>query len=166
MVMSQPSFRETEKWKKGHNGEHIVAALLRRDGWYVIPSYDYSGDDNNKAPRIQGANSCHVLPDLDIAKGGDRRWAEVKTKEQATFTRKTQRFEHGIPLRHYNDYLEVQHITGNEVWLFVYEEKSSEILCAKLDDLSQQKREYNGGKMSRGGMIFFPRDAFRVWKKL
>jgi len=162
MAIKQSSFYEREEWIKGHKGEQLIASLLREHGWYVIPSYDYTGEDD-KAPRLQGEAESLVIPDLDIARDGTRRWAEVKTKEEATKYRKLNRWEHGFPLRHYHHYLRVQEITGDEVWIFIYEESTGHILCGKLDDLSEVKREYNGEKMSRGGMVFFPRDAFKHW---
>lgn len=162
MAMTQPSFRDSDKWKKGHTGELIIAKILQEGGWYVIPSYDYTGEDDNKAPRLQGIHEQFVIPDLDIAKDGCRLWAEVKTKASASFTRITQRYEHGIPMRHYRHYLKVQEITGCDVWLYVYEEDTRTILRGSIDYLSQFKREYNGDKMSRGGMVFFPRDKFEL----
>src|SRR3989304_3029033 len=162
MVIKQNSFRETPEWVKGHNGENVIARLSRKRGWYVIPSYDYSGEDN-KAPRLQGFADNYVIPDLDIAKDGIRKWAEVKTKREATWTNVTRRFEHGIPMRHYQHYLRVQDITGCEVWLFIYEEKTGVVLYANLGDLGKVLRPYIGTKMNRGGMAFFPRDVFKLW---
>jgi len=164
-TLRQP-FRQTDKYQRGHSGEQMVAKLLQDRGWFVIPSYDYSGEDNDKAPRLQGNLRAYVIPDLDIARGGRRIWAEVKTKACATYTRITQRFEHGIPMRHFRDYRAVQDITGCSVWLFVYEENTGEVLCGELDNLAAHKREYTGGKMSYGGMVFFPRDAFTLLAKL
>ena len=149
----------------GHAVEQQIAELLKERGWYVIPSYDYSGDDD-KAPRMQGSLACYVLPDLDVAKDGTRYWAEVKAKASATWTRKTQRYEHGIPRRHYLHYREVEEITGCRVFLFVYEEDTGAILVGALDELAEEKREYTGGKMSYGGMVFFPRDAFAQWGQM
>src|SRR5690606_14799396 len=157
------AFRETEEFRRGRNGERLVAELLQSRGWYVIPSYDYSGEDGDKPPRLQGLSEAFPVPDLDIARDGQRRWAEVKTKAAATYTRLTGRLEHGIPKRHYWAYRRVQEITGCEVWLFIYEEQTGDVLCARLDDLDSVKREYNGPKMSRGGMVFSPRSTFKVF---
>jgi len=166
MATKSTSLRDTETWRKGRTGEKLVAELLQRQGWYVIPSYDYSGEDGNKAPKLQGLSKAFPVPDLDVSKKGIRRWAEVKTKAAATYTRITQRYEHGIPKRHFNAYRQVQDITGCEVWLFVLEENTGEVLCASLDELDKYKRVYDGSKMSWGGMVFFPRDIFRVFAKL
>ncbi|GFP29051.1 hypothetical protein, partial [Candidatus Hakubella thermalkaliphila] len=107
-----------------------------------------------------------VVPDLDIAKEGQRRWAEVKTKAGATYTRITKQLEHGIPLAHFNDYLQIEKITGCEVWLFIYEEDTQCVLSGRLKDLARSKRIYGGNKMSCGGMIFFPRIAFKSFSHL
>ena len=138
--------------------------MLHKRGWYVIPSYDFSGPNDDKAPKLQGLGNGFVLPDLDISRNGKRKWAEVKTKDEATFTRITQKLEHGIPLRHFRDYKIVREITGCEVFLFVYEIRTGDILYASLDnpDFLATKRIYKGNKMSLGGMIFWPREAFGV----
>jgi len=139
-----------------------VADFLKNKGWFVIPSYDYSGEDGNKAPKLQGLNKNFVIPDLDISKEGKRKWAEVKTKTSASYTRITNQYEHGIPLRHFEHYQEVEKITGCEVWLFVYELEAETLLFQKLNILSLNKRVYTGNKMNWDGMIFFPRDKFNT----
>ncbi len=159
-------FNETDKYKLGRTGELLIAKLLQKRGWYIIPSYDYTGEDNDKAPKLQGNMNAFVIPDLDISKAGSRRWAEVKTKTEATFTRITGRLEHGIPSRHYRSYKEVQDITGCEVWLFVYETNTGDVLYGKLDELEKKKRDYEGRKMSYGGMVFFPRDSFGLFANI
>jgi len=161
--MRQVGFRETEEWAKGRKGERLVAGLLQRAGWYVVPSYDYAGEEKDKAPRLQGARAEYVIPDLDIARNGKRLWAEVKTKSAPTLTRSTGKLEHGMSLRHYNHYQKVQQITGCEVWIFIHELTSGAVLYARLDDLRPHMRTYGGKAMGNAGMVFWPRDAFRVW---
>lgn len=164
--MNPSSFRQSEKYQLGHTGELLISNLLQERGWFVIPSYDYSGDDGNKAPRLEGLLKSYVLPDLDIAKNGSRKWAEVKTKSSSSFTKKTMQHEHGIPMRHFEDYRQIRGITGCEVWLFVYELDCGEVICAELDTLSQNRRVYEGHKMSNGGMVFFPRHIFRFFANI
>lgn len=166
MAIRSRSLRQTPTWQKGHNGERLVAELLRRRGWYVIPSYDYSGEDGNKSPKLEGLKEGYPVPDLDVARSGARLWVEVKTKKTPTYTRITGRLEHGIPLRLYRSYKRVQEITGCEVWLFIYEEETGDVLCGKLDALDGVKRIYEGDKMDQSGMVFWPRDAFRVFEQL
>lgn len=155
--------RDTDAFQRGRTGERLVADLLRRAGWYVIPSYDYTGEEGDKAPRLSGLREGFVVPDLDAARRGTRIWVEVKTKAAATYHRVGRRYEHGIPRRHFLAYRQVQAITGCPVWLFVVEEATGVVLCARLDDLAGRCRVYTGAKMDRGGMVFFPRDAFAVF---
>lgn len=159
-------FRTRPEFLRGRNGERIIADLLMARGWYVIPSYDYSGEDGNKAPKMQGARSAFVLPDLDVIRQGKRFWCEVKTKKEPTYTRMLDRLEHGIPLRHYQHYRLVEEETGCFVWLFIYEELAAVVLCNSLNNLERFKRIYAGGKMSYGGMVFWPRDRFFEFRYL
>lgn len=161
--MTPTDFRQTDKFKKGHTGELIVARLLKQQDWYIIPSYDYSGAEDNKAPRLQGLDKEYIIPDLDISQKGCRLWAEIKTKASPSYTRITKRLEHGIPLRHRNHYLKIQEITGCDVWLYIVEEDTGTVLRAALNELIKCERIYSGDLMSYGGMAFFPRDAFEVW---
>ena len=162
MALKQSSFRESDEFQRGRNGELRVAEILQRKGWSVIPSYDYSGSEGDMAPRLQGLTRGYPVPDLDVSREGQRLWVEVKTKARPDWTRKTQRLEHGIPLRHYEAYCEVERITGTPVWLCVIEESSGDVLVARLTELDGVKRVYSGDKMSRGGMVYFPRDAFQM----
>ena len=90
-------------------------------GWCVIPSYDYSGEDEHP-PRMEGQAAAYILPDLDVCRQGHRRWAEVKTKARPSLGRISGELEHGIPLRHFEHYQAVQRESGCPVYLFIYEE--------------------------------------------
>ncbi len=159
-------FNKTEIYKRGRNGEEIVAQLLMEDGWHVIPSYDFTGDDANKAPRLKGKKSYYAIPDLDISKDGERLWIEVKTKEKPVWYRKGNRFEHGMNLRLWNGYKHVQEIGGTPIWIYIYEEESGWIIKQLLDRLAIGAREYRGYVMGPGGMIFFERDSFQEYKNI
>lgn len=160
------NLRDTINWKKGHEKELLVRQLLQRDGYYVIPSFDYCGENGDQAPSAQALADKVILPDLDIAKDGKRLWAEVKTKEHADFTRITQQWEHGIPLRHWEAYRKIQDETGAKVWLYICEINSGWVLRAPIDNLCLEIRIYRGDKMNKGGMAFFPRNIFEKWRRL
>lgn len=157
----QSDFRQLPEFKRGRAGEKVVAGWLMERGWHVIPSYDYAGEDGDKAPKMTGKHSAFVLPDLDVAQNGKRMWAEVKTKAEPTLHRKTQTLEHGINLRHFRDYKRIETVTGCAVYVFVYEECTEELLMRPLGEESEG-RIYTGPAMGRGGMIFWPRKSFRV----
>lgn len=162
----QIPFNETAIYKRGRNGEEVVAQLLMENGWHIIPSYDFTGDDANKAPRLKGKGSHFAIPDLDISRDGERLWAEVKTKEKPDWYRKGQAWVHGMSLRLWNGYKRVQEITGTPVWIYVYEEESGWVIRQLLDRLAIGAREYIGTKMGQDGMVFFERDSFREYKNV
>jgi len=117
----------------GRDGERFVAAWLRRSGMYVIPSYDYTGDDASKAPKLEGAVRRYVIPDLDVAGDGRRCWVEVKTKTRPDFSYKTGTDDHGFEERLLLSYRHVQEITGTTAWLCVYETSTSQVLLMLND---------------------------------
>lgn len=163
MAINYIPFNQTAEFEMGSQGEQLVKKMLQENGWFIIPSYAYTGPEGDKAPKMEGLRTYFVIPDLDACKLGTRRWIEVKTKSKADYTYKTRRLEHGIPLRHYRHYLEVQRESGCPVWLFIYELNTSKLLYASLTALSHGVRIYEGDKMSRGGMAFFDRDSFIDW---
>lgn len=128
---------------------------------------------------MDGAHRGFILPDLDVAKKAERLWVEVKTKRQSTTTQATGKAEHGIGRHHYYDYLAVQRETGNYVYLAVYEEDTREIIIGRLDQLAMRicrcrncraapaSQQYvRNCRMSRGGMVFFLRDGFKMIARL
>lgn len=152
--MGRPEFHERPEFKRGRAGELKVSAWLQERGWFVIPSYDYSGDDRNKAPKLQGASEGFPVPDLDVCKSGDRRWVEVKTKTAADFTYKTGQWEHGI--EHYDDYVRVAAETGTEAWLAIYETSTGDLLAQSFAGLGEPRRSTLHGKR----MAYWPRSRF------
>ena len=156
---------DSPEFVRGRAGEMTVAAWLQERGWFVVPSYDYSGQDGKKPPRLQGLVSGYAIPDLDIARKGLRIWAEVKVKAGPTYHRITGVFEHGISARLHRHYQEVQDITGTPVWFFILEEEVSLLIAQAMDQLGAP-RVYDGSKMGRDGMVFWPRERFRVLAEL
>lgn len=154
----------TEEYKRGNAAEIHVEALLQKQGWHTVPIHQLPAG-HYAGPQIRGNVCGHVLPDLFIANHAQSLWVEVKLKESATYTRRTQRLEHGIPHRHFMDYVAIEQISGIPVMLFVIEEDTDMILWQLLNVLEGSKREYGGGKMSRGGMVFFPRSVFIDYAK-
>lgn len=150
---------------RGRAGEMTVAKLLRERGWYVVPSYDYSGANGDKAPKLTGLRDGFAIPDLDVARDGKRIWVEVKVKAGPTYHRITQVYEHGISLRLFGHYRRVEAITGCVVWLFILEEDSMLLRIASLQSLGDP-RTYDGKRMGRDGMAFWPQERFKEWAKI
>lgn len=142
-------FTKRPEFVRGRAAEQRVAAWLQERGWYVIPSYDYSGEDGDKAPRLQGYRIGHPVPDLDTAKEGKRRWVEVKAKSDVIFWRKTQKEQHGIDLVLLQHYQTVQVITGTPVWLVIFEEFTGCLIGNAVDALGEPREgTLNGRKMA------------------
>lgn len=118
----------------GRMGERLVSTWIQSKGYGVIPSYDYTGKENNKAPKLMFAESGFVVPDLDIAFRGRRFWVEVKTYYHAPLNRKHGINVHGIPRRLYEDYLQVERSTGCLVYLAVLEISTGYLLRLELAD--------------------------------
>lgn len=155
-------FRERPEFLRGRAAELRVAQWLKERGWFVIPSYDYSGADGDKAPRLQGLKDGFAVPDLDVARNGCRRWVEVKSKGHANPRRdsywgRPNVPEHGIDYRNYLHYLEVKRQTGDEVWIAIYEEDAGILLGAEIDTLGEPRP----GTCYGTKIANWPRERFR-----
>lgn len=140
----------------GRTGELMVSKWLQSRGFYVIPSYDYTGAED-KAPRMHRGHEGLIVPDLDTCKDGSRRWVEVKTKTEPVYHRKTGTFRHGIDRHQWESYLRIQRETGCKVHLCIIEQVAGIVLMALVDRLREVVIHGEGAGV---GMVYFPRDAF------
>lgn len=153
----------------GRRAEKAVGRWLMSRGWLILPVYDYSGLGERKAPKLVAAQALAslVVPDLLACRKGLMRWAEVKWKLRADWTRSTQRKETGISKRLWLQYFEVHEQSGLEVWIVFVHQSEGEVRGASLWDLvALTPRYYDGGKMGRGGMVFFPYDRIPLLAQL
>jgi hypothetical protein len=148
--------RDQPQFAVGAATERRVAAWLQERGWHVIPSYDYAGPDDDKPPRLQGFKSGYAIPDLDCARGGIRRWVEVKYKSYSPFYRKGGYHTHGISLRLLEHYRTVEVITGTECWLAIYQADTRELLMQSLGELGDPQEGIDQGKP----VAYWPRKRF------
>lgn len=155
-MATSEAFREARE--RSRVIEMAFSAWLKRRRYKVVPTYDYSGLQDDKAPKMEAADptASLVLPDLLAARDGRIFWFEVKLKTEATWTRCTQRYETGISFRLWQHYWQVQHESGGTVHLIFVHEKEREVRCGTLAELDDIKRPYFGSRMGRAGMVFFP----------
>ncbi len=138
--------------------EKLVGWWLMRAGYRLLPVYDYSGLGSDKAPKLSAIHQLDslVTPDLLTAKDGRAAWLEVKHKQRADMHRNTHTIETGIDLRLWRQYEHVKRVTGLPVWLVFVHEAENEVRTGEIAKLDPIKRIYDGPKMGRGGMVFFP----------
>lgn len=115
-------------------------------------------------PRMVGNTMAVILPDFQLVQKLRVCAADSKGKQGASFTYTTGQFEHGFGLRLYRHYTVYKERTGQEVIIIIPEYNTGEVLAASLTRLGEP-RIYHGNKMDRGGMVFWPRKAFRVWRR-
>jgi hypothetical protein len=112
------SFAQT--LKIGIAGEHVVAAFLQEQGYYVAPAYEVLGQ-THKGPRTFGPDRAYVSPDLwcMMHREGSTygMYAEVKTKKHFTWRWTEGCFETGIDTYLYNEYLALAHQVKMPVYL-------------------------------------------------
>lgn len=131
--MKQGDFES--KLAMSREAEMSVSAWLQNRGWSIIPSYDYSGADGDKAPKLRGRPGNFPVPDLDASRDGRRLWVEVKCYTRPVLNRRFGCYVHGIPKRLYDSYAEVERITGSPVYLAVEEVQGARLLIARLSEL-------------------------------
>jgi len=121
--------------RQGREGEAIVTRWLQERGYGVIPSYDFTGSDGDVAPKLKFLTRSLIVPDLDVCRGGNRVWVEVKHYSHAAFNNSKQIDVHGLKAAHYRQYLQVQKATGCPVFLAIVERNTGAILIGRLDAL-------------------------------
>src|SRR5690349_12943290 len=113
-MITFPPLETTPEWKRGEIGEKAIALLKRLDGWIILPAYEKE-IQTGKGPRLfmpfGNANLKLVAPDMLAKRGREVCWIEAKHKTHFTWYAKTGRWQTGIDVRHYNDYLKVQECT-------------------------------------------------------
>lgn len=158
-----------QRLSQAREWEKKVAAWAARRGWYVLPSYDYSGKGDSKAPKLLAPPGGRdlILPDLACFRGHGLRWLEVKWKRKADLYRKTRTMVTGISLRLWNHYREIEQRVGGEVFVVFLHEQEREVRGDKLSALRGYVDHTDpSDKMSRGGMIFWPYERIPKWGSL
>lgn len=135
--------------------------FLQERGYYTLATYDFSGNADEKAPRLLSIQRGLVVPDV-LAFHGQRpgAWFEVKLKSHADVYRKTNTLETGFATRHLNAYRAVKELTGLNVWLVFIHQRENVVRTCELESLPVS-HVYTGNLMDRGGTTFLKFDALR-----
>lgn len=163
----RPSFEAQLERARLH--EIRVAELAREHRYYVVPSYDYSGKGDDKAPKMAApaGEQDLVLPDLQCFRSGEFRWLEVKFKTRASWRERGGYLTTGMNLRLYEDYIRVERVSGGKVFVLFLHEKEREARGDALARLQEyESHRYSGPKMGRGGMVFWPYEKLPSWGTL
>lgn len=141
----------------GQEYEAAVANWLRRErDFLVFPVCDGPKAGEFRGPAMTRGSEILTLPDLLAAKNGVTTWFEVKEKERAVLHRISGNVVTGLPLRVWIDYCAIKKETGSRVFVIFVHQQENEVRTAEIDNLKHiTNQEYDGGKMSSGGMIFF-----------
>lgn len=163
--MSQEDFKKSLAFAR--EKERGVASLIQKQGYYVLPAYDFSGEQENKAPKLLAPLGKRplVLPDLFCMKSDLAFWLEVKWKTEAYLFRKANRRTTGINLRLWEYYIEVEKESSFPVWIMFLHKKEQEIRAGSLsflrDNICYTGRD-NNGKM----MVYWNYDLLQVYGSL
>lgn len=132
--------------------------LQTRD-WWILPTYDFSGSNDDKAPRLSLGNRKLVIPDLLAFRAAQSKaWFEIKVKAHADYNRKHACLVTGFAMRHLMHYREVKQLTGVPVYIVFIHEKEAVIKCCEIDTMPVS-HEWTGGGMDRGGTVFLKFNA-------
>jgi hypothetical protein len=137
----------------GKIAESLIAQwLMITFGYILLPAYEIE-THSGKGPRLSGLNGDLIAPDLLAILIKRRKvlmqWCEIKHKDHFSWFRTNAgevlnpatlrcrpfpgRWQTGIDLRHFEDYIKVQEQTGIEVFLLFLHSSS----IPSLDDLKQ-----------------------------
>lgn len=100
----------------GKVAESVIGRWLMRQGYAVMPAYE-KAEQEFKGPQLFSMDGELVLPDMVLFKPGRTLFVEAKCKTGFTWSRKYQRFETGIDIKHYEHYLEVRKRTGLKLFI-------------------------------------------------
>jgi len=146
--------------------EMCAAAWARSRGWYVLPTYDFSGAGDNKAPKLMAPERMKdlVLPDLQCFKDGEPRWLEIKWKARADWNRKRGYYVTGINKRLWDHYNAVEMQTNACVVIMFIHDREAEVRADTIANLrTYVSHTYDGAKMGRSGMVFWEYQRIPRW---
>jgi hypothetical protein len=173
------SFRESEEFRFGEEGEHLIGSALLRVGAAVSPLYQFK--DHDAAPHLLVADGevarRVVLPDLTCWKDGRHFFAEVKRKrrwvrwlERRVYNGVKRGLETGFDLHLWHEYQHVRQATGAPLWVFFLHEPDPKqpehptgVFVQELEKLEPHVREWDGTNETNGSRVGQPEALFPAW---
>lgn len=162
MAINAAGSGDDDRDEIGEKGEQLVEEALQSKGWNVTGNWQFSDDG---APAFIGANDAVARPDITAYKDGECRRIEVKTKRDgAEYIHIHGEYEHCIDRRLWDGYVSIKEGTGEDVWIFIYEPPTGDLLIAEVDDLKNRHspviNEEAVINIYGELQIFFKRDLF------
>lgn len=153
-------------YETGEPAERLVEEWLIRRGYYVTPARTHRVSLDG-APLLHGEDKDLIQPDIFVIGHGRFFWAEVKQKTKPQSVRIRDQLEHGIEQRQLEHYKEVAEVSGQPVFLFVFEVSSGVLLCLNLaKETPYEPLSKIGSQTSTGAvMVNFARASFDVVEK-
>lgn len=145
----------------GRWAEKQVKQLLIDHGWTVNDVNQPLGEG---APLLEGPEGKRRLPDLRASKGYGVKGRYVEVKAKTNGARRfgiADEYRHGIEQPQYDDYCLVEEETGTDLWLFIYEGDTGDLLRGKLGGLEVVQRTMKLWR-DAGGAVLFRRGDFGV----
>lgn len=143
--------------------EKAVQRFLENQGLWVIPMCRI--DDDGYAPTISRQVERYVLPDLRVE--GEGRWTgmcEVKYKRECVWYQKVRQYRHGFATRLWNNYREVEQITGVPVNLaFVQKLPVQLLLLAPMVEVTAIPGDGNM-RVYGENMVYFRPEEFEHYE--
>lgn len=135
--------------------EEFVEAVIKGYGWSITsPRAIRKGG----APMIEGPGGDNIrVPDTEATHSGRKVYVETKGKGSASLHRKTGDPTHGIDTVAWDDYKRANRISGQRVYIFVYEEDKGMLLRRCIGCLHTHHTHPNGGGDGEA-MTYFDRD--------
>lgn len=166
----------TESLAAGQVGESKVAKYMIKEGWKIMPVYQIE-KQTGKGPQLFGKHGQLVAPDMLAIRDENVRWVEAKTKSAFTWYRIKQKWQTGIDLRHWREYLKVKALTPFQMWIvFLHlDGASKDTPCGMVSptglfgneiDVLQRCVDHESENHGRSGMVYWNHKDLRLIAQL
>lgn len=169
--MVRPKFKRRprdgfeRKLALGRKWEMRMATWASSRGWYVLPTYDFSGASEDKAPKLLSPADAEdlVVPDLQCICNGSMKWLEVKYKSNADLYRRGNYLVTGISQRLLRHYSEVEAQSPGPVVVAFVHGKECEVRGTNVRTLLDTVA-YRSDFPPMGPMAFWEYEKLPLWE--